>query len=115
EIAVLMTQLAIAEACHVPHIFYDTESSLYQAAQARQATYEPPPMYPTYPTWESLIAYHGIETAQLAAHQVAQLGNCQTQYDAYQQRDHFSVADLGLDDHEDGVPFHMDQGGSSHS
>ncbi|MCI68525.1 hypothetical protein A2U01_0089786, partial [Trifolium medium] len=41
EIAALMTQLAIAEACHVPHIYYDTQSSLYQAAQARRATYEP--------------------------------------------------------------------------
>ncbi|MCI21446.1 hypothetical protein A2U01_0042614, partial [Trifolium medium] len=46
----LMTQLAIAEACNVPHIFYDNESPLYQAAQARRATYEPPPVYPTYPT-----------------------------------------------------------------
>ncbi|MCI86390.1 hypothetical protein A2U01_0107671, partial [Trifolium medium] len=66
EIAALMTQLAIAEACNVPHIYYDTQSSLYQAAQARRATYEPPPLYPTYPTRESLLAYHGVETAQLA-------------------------------------------------
>ncbi|MCI67262.1 hypothetical protein A2U01_0088520, partial [Trifolium medium] len=28
EIADLMKQLAIAEACHVPHIYYDTQSSL---------------------------------------------------------------------------------------
>ncbi|MCI91296.1 hypothetical protein A2U01_0112590, partial [Trifolium medium] len=52
---------------------------------------------------------------QLAARQVAQLGTWQTQYDAYRQRDHFSVTELGLEDHEDGVPFHMDPGGSSHS
>ncbi|MCI71934.1 hypothetical protein A2U01_0093197, partial [Trifolium medium] len=43
EIAALMIQLAIVEACHVQHIYYDNESSLYQAAQARRATYEPPP------------------------------------------------------------------------
>ncbi|MCI33140.1 hypothetical protein A2U01_0054356, partial [Trifolium medium] len=79
------------------------------------ATYEPPPMYPTYPTRESLISYHGIEIAQLVARQVAQLEDWQTQYDAYQQRDHFSEADLGLEDHENGVPFHMDPRGSSHS
>ncbi|MCI41696.1 hypothetical protein A2U01_0062930, partial [Trifolium medium] len=105
----------IAETCHVPHIYYDTQSSLYQAAQARRGTYEPPPLYPTYPTRESLLAYHGVETAQLVARQVAQLGTWQTQYDAYQQRDHFSVADLGFDDQEDGAPLHMDPGGSSHS
>ncbi|MCI16427.1 hypothetical protein A2U01_0037569, partial [Trifolium medium] len=54
DIAALMTQLAIAEACNVPHIFYSDESALYQAAKARRATYEPPPVYPAYPTRESL-------------------------------------------------------------
>jgi hypothetical protein len=32
DIAALMTRLAIAEACHVPHTYYSPESSLYQAA-----------------------------------------------------------------------------------
>ncbi|MCI49781.1 hypothetical protein A2U01_0071025, partial [Trifolium medium] len=65
--AALMTQLAIVEACNVRYIFYDNESALYQEAQAQRVTYEPPSVYPAYPTRESLIAYHGIETAQLAA------------------------------------------------
>ncbi|MCI05305.1 hypothetical protein A2U01_0026356, partial [Trifolium medium] len=35
DIAALMTQLAIAEACNVPHVFYIEESTRYQAARAR--------------------------------------------------------------------------------
>ncbi|MCI61911.1 hypothetical protein A2U01_0083168, partial [Trifolium medium] len=69
----------------------------------------------TYPTRESLIAYHGIETAQLAECQVAQLEDWDTKYNAYQQRQVFSEADLGFDDYEHGIPSHMDPGGSSQS
>jgi hypothetical protein len=41
DIAALMTQLAIAKACHVPHTYYSEESSLYQAAMARMSEYPP--------------------------------------------------------------------------
>ncbi|XP_045828579.1 uncharacterized protein LOC123920351 isoform X1 [Trifolium pratense] len=73
DIAALSTQLAIAEACNIPHVFYSEESTRYQAAKARLASFQHLPTYPTYPTRESLIAYHGIETAQLVARQEARL------------------------------------------
>ncbi|CAJ2662283.1 unnamed protein product [Trifolium pratense] len=63
DIAALSTQLAIVEACNIPHVFYSEESTRYQAAKARLASFQHPPTYSTYPTRESLIAYHGIETA----------------------------------------------------
>jgi hypothetical protein len=39
DIATLMTQLAIAEACHVPHTYYSPKSSLYQAAVAQRGAF----------------------------------------------------------------------------
>ncbi|MCI73408.1 hypothetical protein A2U01_0094672, partial [Trifolium medium] len=35
------------------------------------------------------------------------------EYNEYQQRHLFSEAALGLEDNEQGTPFHMDPGGSS--
>jgi hypothetical protein len=39
DIATLMTQLAIDEACHVPHTYYSPKSSLYQAAVAQRGAF----------------------------------------------------------------------------
>ncbi|GAU51101.1 hypothetical protein TSUD_411820 [Trifolium subterraneum] len=73
EIAALMTQLAIVNSCNVPHVFYNEESTLYQEARARQAAFQPPPVFPRYHTRERLVAYQGVETAQLNARHMEQL------------------------------------------
>ncbi|MCH80185.1 hypothetical protein A2U01_0000949 [Trifolium medium] len=109
EIAAVATQLAIAEACNIPHTFYSEESTLYQAAKTRQVAIQPPPLYPRYRTRESLKAYQAFEMAQLAARHAQQLDRWEQEHGAYQQRDHFTEADLGLDDTQ--IP--MDPGGSS--
>ncbi|KAK2373503.1 hypothetical protein QL285_074534 [Trifolium repens] len=101
DIAALMTQLAIAEACHVPHTYYSSGSTLYQAAMARRASFQAAPMYPTYPTLEHLRAQHVIENAQVAARHVSEEQRWGDEYAAYQQT-HYYEADLGLDRRQDG-------------
>jgi hypothetical protein len=96
-----MTQLAIAEACHVPHTYYSPQSTLYQAAMARRASFQPAPMYPTYPTLEQLRAQHDIENAQSAARHVSEEQRWGDEYAAYHQT-HFYEADLGLGRRQDG-------------
>jgi hypothetical protein len=101
DIAALMTQLAIAEACHVPHTYYSSGLTLYQAAMARRASFQAAPMYLTYPTLEKLRAQHDIENAQVAARHVSEEQRWGDEYAAY-QRTHFYEADLGLDRRQDG-------------
>jgi hypothetical protein len=101
DIAALMTQLAIVEACHVPHTYYSSGSTLYQAAMARRASFQAAPMYPTYPTLEQLRAQHDIENAQVAARHVNEEQRWGDEYAAYQQT-HYYEADLGLGRRQDG-------------
>ncbi|KAK2428553.1 hypothetical protein QL285_027066 [Trifolium repens] len=100
DIDVLMTQLAIAEACHVPHTYYSSGSTLYQAVMAQRASFQAAPMYPIYPTLEQLRAQHDIENAQAAARHVSEEQRWGDEYAAYQQT-HIYEADLGLGRRQD--------------
>ncbi|WJX33670.1 hypothetical protein P8452_21857 [Trifolium repens] len=79
EIAALMTQLAIAE----------------------RPSFQPPPMYPTYPSLEQLRAQHDIENAQSADRHVSEEQRWGDEYAAYQQT-HLYEANLGLGRRQDG-------------
>ncbi|GAU10408.1 hypothetical protein TSUD_417750 [Trifolium subterraneum] len=78
EVSALMTQLAIARACNVPHTFYSDHSL------AR------------------LHAQHAIENAHTAARQLDEGERWQQDYDAYQTRHTFSEEDFGFDERYDG-------------
>ncbi|GAU46578.1 hypothetical protein TSUD_402670 [Trifolium subterraneum] len=104
EVSALMTQLAIARACNVPHTFYSDQSVLYQQVRAREANFRPPPLYPPL---ARLHAQHAIENAHTTARQLDEGERWQQDYDAYQARQTFYEADFGLDERHDGS-------GSSH-
>jgi hypothetical protein len=97
DIAALMTQLAIAEACHVPHTYYSPESTLYQAVVARRASFQPPPLYPTYSTSALLDAHHGYEMAQIAARHLQESERWRNEYAALHPEEFFDETELGLD------------------
>ncbi|GAU27777.1 hypothetical protein TSUD_215880 [Trifolium subterraneum] len=143
EIAALMTQLAIANSYNVPHVFYNEESTLYQAARARQAAFQPPPVFPRYqtrarlvayqgaararqaafqpppvfPRYQTrarLVAYQGVEAAQLNARHMEQLEEWDHLYAQHQQQQFFTEEDLHLGDRDEGRSSQRDPGGSSH-
>jgi hypothetical protein len=97
DIAALMTQLAIAEACHVPYTYYRPESSLYQAAVARRAAFQPGPMYPTYAISELLDAHHDYEMAQIAVRHRQESERWRNEYEARHPEEFFDETELGLD------------------
>jgi hypothetical protein len=107
EVSALMTQLAIARACNVPHTYYSDQSILYQQARAREADFSPPPLYPQYSSLARLHAQHAIENAHSTARQLDEAERWQQEYNAFQERQTFYEADLGLDERQDGS-------GSSH-
>jgi hypothetical protein len=107
EVSALMTQLAIARACNVPHTYYSDQSILYQQARAREADFRPPPLYPQYSSLARLHAQHAIENAHSTARQLDEAERWQQEYNAYQENQTFYEADLGLDERHDGS-------GSSH-
>ncbi|GAU17466.1 hypothetical protein TSUD_143200 [Trifolium subterraneum] len=102
EVSALMTQLAIARACNVPHTFYSDQSVLYQQARAREANFQPPPLYPQYSSLARLHAQHAIENAHTAARLLDEGERWQQDYDAYQARQTFSEEDFGFDERYDG-------------
>ncbi|GAU49194.1 hypothetical protein TSUD_371860 [Trifolium subterraneum] len=102
EVAVLMTQLAIADSCNVPHVFYNEESTLYQAARARQAAFQPPPVFPRYQTRARLVAYQGVEAVQLNAHHMGELEEWDHLYAQHQQQQFFTEEDLHFGDRDAG-------------
>ncbi|GAU51742.1 hypothetical protein TSUD_415390, partial [Trifolium subterraneum] len=114
EIAALMTQLAIANSCNVPHVFYNEESTLYQAARARQAAFQPPPVFPRYQTQARLVAYQGVEAAQLNARHMGELEEWDHLYAQHQQQQFFTEEDLHFGDRDAGGSSQRDPGGSSH-
>jgi hypothetical protein len=89
EISALMTQLAIARACNVPHTYYGDQSVLYQEARAREANFRPPPLYPHYSSLARLHAQHAIENAHSTTRQLDEAERWQQDYDAYQERQTF--------------------------
>jgi hypothetical protein len=97
DIAALMTRLAIAEACHVPHTYYSPESSLYQAAMAQRAVFQPDPLYPTYSTTALLNAYHEYEMAQIAARHSQESERWRNEYEERHPGEFFDETKLGLD------------------
>ncbi|KAK2353274.1 hypothetical protein QL285_090913 [Trifolium repens] len=107
EVSALMTQLAIARACNVPHTYYSDQSILYQQARAREADFRPPPLYPQYNSLARLHAQHAIENAHSTARQLDEAERWQQEYNACQENQTFYEADLGLDERHDGS-------GSSH-
>jgi hypothetical protein len=107
DISALMTQLAIAEAFHVPHTYYSSESSLYQAAVARRAAFQPDPMYSTYATSALLDAHHDYEMAQITARHLQESERWRNEYEALHPEDFFDETELGLDGRRD-------EGGSPH-
>jgi hypothetical protein len=107
EVSALMTQLAIARACNVPHTYYSDQSILYQQARAREADFRPPPLYPQYSSLARLHAQHAIENAHTTARQLDEAERWQQDYNAYQERQTLYEADFGLDERQDGS-------GSSH-
>ncbi|KAK2434768.1 hypothetical protein QL285_019888 [Trifolium repens] len=107
EISALLTQLAIARACNVTHTYYGDQSILYQEARAREANFRPPLLYPHYSSLARLHAQHAIENAHSTARQLDESERWQQDYDAYQERQTFYEADLGLGERQDGS-------GSSH-
>jgi hypothetical protein len=107
EVSALMTQLAIARACNVPHTYYSDQSILYQQARAREAEFRPPPLYPQYNSLARLHAQHAIENAHSTARQLDEAERWQQEYDAFQARQTFYEADLDLGERQDGS-------GSSH-
>jgi hypothetical protein len=97
DIAALMTQLAIVEACHVPHTYYSPTSSLYQAAVAQRAAFQPGPMYPTYATSELLDAQHDYEMAQIAARHRQKSERWRNEYEVSHLEEFFDETEFGLD------------------
>ncbi|GAU10484.1 hypothetical protein TSUD_417910 [Trifolium subterraneum] len=114
EVAALMTQLAIADSCNVPHVFYNEDSTLYQAARARQAAFQPPPVFPRYQTRARLVAYQGVEAAQLNARHMGELEEWDHLYSQHQQQQFFTEEDLHFRDRDEGRSSQRDTGGSSH-
>jgi hypothetical protein len=107
DIAALMTQLAIVEACHVPHTYYSPTSSLYQAAVARRAAFQPGPMYPTYATSELLDVQHDYEMAQIAARHRQESERWRNEYEVSHPEEFFDETEFGLGDQRG-------EGGSPH-
>jgi hypothetical protein len=108
EISALMTQLAIAKACHVPHTYYNEDSTLYQAAMTRMSAYPPPSMYPTYESRERLVAHHEMEMADVRARHTAELHTFDQEYQAFHQSGMYYQSDYGPGGRQD-------EGGSSHA
>jgi hypothetical protein len=102
DISALMTQLAIARACNVPHTYYGDQSAIYQEARAREDNFRPPPLYPRCRSLARLHAQHAIHNAHTAALQLDESERWQMDYDAYQANQTFYEADLGFEDRQDG-------------
>ncbi|KAK2413861.1 hypothetical protein QL285_036521 [Trifolium repens] len=105
EISALMTQLAIAKACRVPHTYYSEDSALYQAAMTRMSAYPPPSMCPTYESRERLVAHQ--EMADVRARHTAELDTFDREYQAFHQSGMYYQPDFGPGGRQD-------EGGSSH-
>jgi hypothetical protein len=107
EISALMTQLAIAKACRVPHTYYSEDSVLYQAAMTRMSAYPPPSMYPTYESRERLVAHQEMEMADVRARHTTELNTFDQEYQAFHQSGMYYQSDFGSGGRQD-------EGGSSH-